>query len=432
MATLSSIDQAFSDPVRVSRPDRQTLVEVRAVGGVDAGRVWSLGMGTHTLGPTLDSAVVLRGGRGQRHGARLTVTADGTAWLAFAGRPAEEGAAQAEANGPRLRQLRPEAVESIPCTGRELRWPEGAELSLCGSVLNLVRPSAPKPPKAETDLARIEQTMLVERAVRCAEAPDPAALAVDATGRGTTVWQAKPTDQARLRLRLGSSEGPSRSDPAVGDPKSADAAFAGHWILPGLPHGVDLATAGLLGVCGEPGAARALARWLVVQAATRCSPENLSIRVFADPTSAGSWNWTGRLPHLAAQRGEQRPASYVATDPQVVGRGIGELIAEIESRGLTRQPEILAVFDRASMLRQVDGVIGVLSKGPEVGVYPICVDGDEEPVPECRAVVRCSPEELTLFRSSAARQGGIVPDLVAPAWCERVAVALAARGSATG
>ena len=429
MATLSYIDQAFSDPVRVSRPDRHTLVEVRAVGGVDAGRVWSLGMGTHTLGPTLDSAVVLRGGRGQRHGARLTVTADGTAWLAFPGRSAGD-AGQSEANGPRLRQVRPEAVESIPCAGRELRWPEGAELSLCGSVLNLVRPLAPKPPKAESDLARFEQTMLVERAVRCAQAPDPAALAVDAVGRGTAVWQAKPTDQARLRLRLGSSEGASRSDAAASDPNSADAAFAGRWMLPGLPHGVDLATAGAFGVAGEPGAARALARWLVVQAATRCSPEQLSIRVFADPTSAGSWNWTGRLPHLAAQRGDRAPASYVATDPQLVGRGIGELLAEIEPRGLTRQPEILAVFDRASMLRQVDGVIGILSKGPEVGVYPICVDGEQEPVPECRAVVRCSPEELTLIRSSAGRQGGIMPDLVAPAWCERVAVALAARGSA--
>jgi DNA segregation ATPase FtsK/SpoIIIE, S-DNA-T family len=167
-----------------------------------------------------------------------------------------------------------------------------------------------------------------------------------------------------------------------------------------------------------------------VQVAARCAPEHLSIRVFADPTSSGSWNWTGRLPHLAAQRGEQPPASYVASDPQVVGRGIGELVAEIESRGLSKRPEIIAVFDRASVLRQVDGVVGILSKGPEVGVYPICVGGEDEMVPESRSVVRCSPEELTLIRSSAGEQGGITPDLVSPAWCERVAAALAARGSA--
>ena len=430
MATLSFIDAAFSDPVRVSRPDRHTLVEVRAVGGMEAGRVWSLGMGTHTLGPALDSAVLLRGGHGPLHGARLTVTADGTAWLAFPG-PSADTAAQAADDGPRLRQLRPEGVESIPCGGRELRWPEGAELSLCGSVLSLARPSAPKPPKAESDLARIEQTMLLERAVRRAEAPDPAALAVDATGRGTTVWRVKPADVGRLRLRLGSSEGASRAEAAVSDPGSADAGLAGRWTLPGLPHGVDLASAGVLGVSGETGAARALARWLVVQAAARCSPKQLSIRVFADPSSADSWNWTGRLPHLAAQRGTKPPPSFVATDPQQVGRGIGELVAEIESRTTSRQPEILAVFDRASILRQVDGVAGILSRGPEVGVYPICLDADADLVPECRAVVRCSAEELTLLvRRNGDRQGGIVPDLVAMAWCERVAVAVAARGSA--
>jgi hypothetical protein len=424
MATLSFIDAAFCDPVRVSRPDRHTLVEVRAVGGIEAGRVWSLGMGTHTLGPALDSAVVLRGGRGGLHGAKLTVTADGTAWLAFPG-------PQSAPDGPRLRQLRPEAVESIACGGRELRWPEGAELSLCGSVLTLVRPKAPKSKRADSDLARIEQAMLLERAARCAEAPDPAALAVDAVGRGTTVWQAKPADEARLRLRLGSSEGASRAHAAVSNPGSADAVLAGRWILPGLPHGVDLNSAGVLGVCGEPGAARALARWLVVQATTRCAPENLSIRVFADPTSTDSWNWAGRLPHIAAQRGAQPPASYAATDPQHVGRGIGELVAEIESRSSFRQPEILAVFDRASILRQVDGVTGILAKGPEVGVYAICIDSEDKLVPECRALVRCSPDELTLIAlRETEQQGGIVPDLVAPTWCERVAVAVAARGSA--
>ena len=428
MPTLSFIDTAFADPVRVSRPDRHTLVEVRAVGGLEAGRVWSFGVGTHSLGPDPDSAVALRGGRGPLHGARLTVTADGTAWLAFPGPAADP--ARPEADGPRLRQVRPAAAESIACAGRELRWPEGAELSICGSVLTLMRPSV-KPPKAESDLARIEHTMLMERAVRCAEAPDPAALAVDAVGRGSTLWRAEPADPGRLRVRLGSSEGASHAQASVSDPESADADLAGHWILPGLPHGVDLAAAGVLGVCGQAGPARALVRWLVLQAAARCAPDHLGIRVFADPTSADGWNWTGRLPHLAGQRGEQPPAAYVATDPRRVGRGIGELAAEIEARGTDRGPEILAVFDRASLLRQVDGVAGILSRGPEVGVYPICLDGERELVPECRAVIRCSVEELKLIvRHDTEQLGGIVPDQVSPSWCERVAVALAARGSA--
>jgi hypothetical protein len=77
--------------------------------------------------------------------------------------------------------------------------------------------------------------------------------------------------------------------------------------------------------------------------------------------------------------------------------------AEIESRGVSKWSEIIAAFDRAGVLRQVDGVSGILNKGPEVGIYPIRFGGEEE----------------------------MVPDLVSPVRCERVALALAARGSAS-
>ena len=432
MTTLADLDAVFTDQVRVSRPDRHTLVELRAVGGVDAGRVWSLGMGTHTLGPAPDSAVVLRGGKGQQHGAWLTVTADGSAWLSFPGVAADVVPGQAP-DGPVLRSIRPKDTDSVHSGGREFRWPEGAELAICGSVLSLVRPAAPKPPKAESDLARIEQTMLVERAVRCAEVPDPAAVAVDALGSGALLWLRKRRDEGRLWLRVGSAEGLSRAKATVSDPAAEHAAqLAGRWILPGLPCGIDLAEGGVLGVCGEPAHARALTRWLITQAAARCPAEGLQIRVLADPSAASSWDWAGRLPHLAAQRGSEAPTSYVATEPGHVGRSIAELAAEVEHRVAAAHPEILVVLDRASVLRQIEGVVSILSKGPELGIYAICVDTADEIVPECRAVVRCSADELamTARRYAEPERGGITPDLVSPQWCERVAVAVAAHGSA--
>ena len=411
----------LSDPIWVRRRNRHSLVELRAVGGVGAGRIWSLGMGTHTLGPAPDSAVVLGGAPGPD--VRLTVTAGGEAWLA---------------GSPTLHTIRPTnstgtawAALDDPSGAGEFRWPEGAELSLQGTRLSLVR-TQPAATKAEpvTDLAKAERDLLLERVVRCAEVPDPAALAADAVGRKSALWRRRPGQKGRLWLRVGSAEGLSHAKHALAD-QSAE-----HWTLPGLPCGVDLAETGVLGVRGAPDVARALARWLLVQAATHCAPAELGIRVIADPSAGRSWDWVGRLPHLDASAASE---AYAAADPLRVGRSIGELAAEIAARvasGRTdkdRGKDILAVFDRASMLREVDGVAEILDKGPELGVYAICLDAADAIVPECRAEVRCSARDLALTarRHREQERGGITPDLVTVEWCERVADAVAAHGSAS-
>ena len=444
MTTSAELDavqtrQRHADPVLVSGPDRHTLVELRAVAGLDAGRIWSLGMGTHQLGSAPDSTVVLRGSSSPLHTARLTVTADGSVWLAFPATPMTPTSPTASPapEGPILRQLRPVGTEVVRCAGQQFRWPEGAELSIGASVLSLVRPGASKSPQAESDLARLEQMLLLERAARGAEGPDPAAVALDVVGSGASLWRRKPGDAGRLRLRIGSAEGVSRAAASVNDlPAEVAGRLAGRWILPGLPCDLDLAECGILGVGGDLGAARALARWLVVQAATRCAPGDLGIRVFADPHTSGAWDWVGRLPHLAAQRGDEAAESYVAAEPRRVGRMIAELAAEVEARSTGERssphPEILAVFDRASVLRRVEGVADILSKGSRYGVYVICLDAGEQFVPECRTVVRSSVGSLALTSQGQVTKqpGGITPDLVAPRWCARVAHALSAHDSA--
>jgi hypothetical protein len=428
------------------------LVELRAVGGLDAGRSWSLGMGTHSLGSAPESTILLRGSTNALHTARMTVTADSSVWLAFPTPSADgegDGAAEPTSEGPILRPLRPLGTEFLRCAGQQFRWPEGAQLSIGASVLSLQRPGAGKPPQPETALARVEQALLLERAARCAETPDPAALARDALGGGASLRRRRPGDVDRLRLRIGSAEGISRAEASANDlPADIVERMAGHWILPGLACGVDLAECGVLGLCGDLGAARALARWLIVQAATRCAPTDLSIRVFADPDTAGAWDWVGRLPHLAAQRGDAAAEAYAAGEPRRVGRTIAELAAVVEARSVGAQPsshpEILAVFDRASLLRRVEGVAQILGKGPRHGVYAICLDAGEpggqgaQLVPECRTVVRASLGSLavTAVPGQAAQQpggngsGSIVPDLVVPEWCARMARALSAPDSA--
>ena len=72
--------------------------------------------------------------------------------------------------------------------------------------------------------------------------------------------------------------------------------------------------------------------------------------------------------------------------------------------------------DRASVLRRVDGVLEILSRGPEYGIYALCVDSLGATVPECRIVLRCSADELVMKDRS-----GITPDLVGIEWCARLA-----------
>jgi len=428
-------DSVRSDAIRVRKPDRQTLVELRAVGGVDAGRVWALGIGTHTLGPALDSAVVLRGG-GRQRGAQLTITADGDAWVSLPSVLTGKGAPQPVADGTELRTIRPQDSRGTAWQlddAREFRWPEGAEFSIRGTVLRLVRHSSPATPKPDSEVARIEQSMLLEHALRCGEMPDAATLAMDVLGRGALIWRRKPDAKGRLLLRAGSSEGLSHAKATVSDPNAQDAGrLAGHWVLPGLPCGIDLAEFGVLGLAGAPEDSRGLARWLIIQAATHCDPRNVGIRVFADPSAGSSWDWAGWLPHLAAQRGSAAAGPYAVGDPLHMGGAIAELKAEIEARASSQCPEILVVFDRAGMFREVEGVIDILAKGPERGVYSICLDATvDDLVPECRAVAHCTAEDLTLTarRFPGQERNGITPDLVSAEWCERVAVALCAHGS---
>lgn len=432
---MAGIDSVRSNAIRVREPDRRTLVELCAVGGVDAGRVWALGMGTHTVGPDLDSAVVLRGG-GRQPGAEITVTADGEAWVSLPGASAGRGAPRAAADGPRLRTIRPRDSSGTAWLledAREFRWPDGAELSICGTALSLVRHAPPATPRPDSEVARIEQSMLFERTLRRAEMPDPATLAMDVLGRGALIWRRRPDAKGRLSLRVGSSEGLSQAKAATSDPDAADAGrLAGRWILPGLPCGVDPARFGVLGVSGTAEVSRGLARWLVIQAAVHCDPRNLGIRVFADPSAGSSWDWAGRLPHLAAQRGSDPADPRSVSDPARVGGAIADLRAQIEARAPSQCPEILVVFDRAGLLHEVKGVVDILAKGPERGVYAICLDAAvDELVPECQGVMRCSADELSLTarRYEGREWKGITPDLVSPEWCERLAAALSAHGS---
>jgi S-DNA-T family DNA segregation ATPase FtsK/SpoIIIE len=78
------------------------------------------------------------------------------------------------------------------------------------------------------------------------------------------------------------------------------------------------------------------------------------------------------------------------------------------------------------------GIVTLLRDGPRVGVNVLCLDDDERSLPEeCRAIIRCTNDGLTLHQSMAEDVRGIRADQVETAWADRIGRALAPVRDAT-
>ncbi|MDX2822289.1 FtsK/SpoIIIE domain-containing protein [Streptomyces ipomoeae] len=144
---------AMPQPHRV---DHAPVIELQVVGGPDAGRVYSLGLGTHGIGPLEDAAVPLEGRGMPGEGIRVTVRPDGSAIVELReGGPAklslpEPPEHRGRPNTPLLplaeqdeedEEPQEEAVaEAELPDGWEL-WPVGAELSVGEYLLRLAEPT---------------------------------------------------------------------------------------------------------------------------------------------------------------------------------------------------------------------------------------------------------------------------------------------------
>jgi len=282
-----------------------------------------------------------------------------------------------------------------------------------------------------------------DEAERRAMRLDPAEALLTATGPRRRLWERRITDDDTLHMRVGLADLPARIE-LVGAPDDA----ADEVRIPlarTVPVALHLTELGVLGLTGPRPASRALARWLVAQAAVLHSPRDLAIVVLStEPDAAEHWNWVRWLPHCAPHAGEECVA-LVGTDPDSVAHRVTELAIRITERRRTRQhapgllggaaagttPEvpynILVVLDGARALRRVPGMPHVLARGPEYGVYAICIDDEERLLPEeCAAVASwVSPDTLRLHGHDLEAIGPVLADQVSPAWAERVARALA-------
>ncbi|MFB7673995.1 FtsK/SpoIIIE domain-containing protein [Kitasatospora purpeofusca] len=281
-----------------------------------------------------------------------------------------------------------------------------------------------------------------ERRVRGVAGPDPATVALTATGPGGRLWERRRHDPDHLVLRIGTVDQPSVKE--VDDPARDENHRLVRWSIPDVPIGIEVAEFGVVGVAGTGPAVQALARWLVAQSAVLHSPRDLRIVVLSDRSRADGWAWVRWLPHLRPPGagsgpgggGGAGPVVAVGNDPESTANRISELVAQIQARrrvlgssmgkAMFNEPDVLVIADGARHLRDVPGMVQVLTEGPGVRVFSVCLDAQERLLPEeCGTVVLAAGHRLTVRRTGAPDLTDVRADLVDADWCEQVARALA-------
>ncbi|MFF3334054.1 FtsK/SpoIIIE domain-containing protein [Streptomyces sp. NPDC002888] len=275
-----------------------------------------------------------------------------------------------------------------------------------------------------------------EQRLRTESAPDPALAGLWAVGPGHRLWERRHGDPDHLALRIGTAE--QLSLLGIDDSAREENHTSVHWTIPGAPVSVDLEHCSVVGLAGETGPVQALARWMTAQAAVLHTPRDLRIVILTDKTSQESWEWACWLPHsrdgLPGSRGGA--VTLIGNDPETVANRVAELVSTLRTRqratestmskALLSEPDVLVVMDGARRLRDVPGVVSILKEGPAVRIFPLCLDHEERLLPEeCTAVVRYEDQRLTLRRTGQPDVPDIRPDLVEPAWCERLARGIA-------
>jgi S-DNA-T family DNA segregation ATPase FtsK/SpoIIIE len=326
--------------------------------------------------------------------------------------------------------------------------------------------------------ARIErdarEALDAERIARHEQCPDPAMVLAIASGPRRRLWERRRTDPDFLLLRVGTADLPSAVE--LTDPEQDEHRRTVVWSVQDAPVAIPLRERGVIGVAGPADTARAAGRWVVAQAATLHSPNDLRLYILTDSAGKAGWEWVRWLPHCrpaaaagggggggvggvgggggggvgGGGQGVASCAAQVGNDAESVATRIAELLAIIaeRQRALGQQAlgqqtlgqftrgdgreqvrfrtAIMVMLDGSRKLRSLPGVIQLLREGPDVGVYAVCLDTDERLLPaECQAVAVIGRNGLRVQQMMAATMPGGRPDHVSPSWSARVSRALA-------
>ncbi len=188
-----------------------------------------------------------------------------------------------------------------------------------------------------------------ERSRRADEIPDPAELLRRIEAPSTRLWERRPGHRDWLHLRVGVGSD-AWTPPIHGDrrsqPEEVRQVIADASRITDAPVLVDLDRGGVVGVVGPRHAALAVARSLVVQAATLHGPADLPALVMAAPDHAGHWDWAKWLPHVLDPGGSG--VRLVTTDHDAAEARCRALLEAAEARRAERGERIRADEHRGS------------------------------------------------------------------------------------
>ena len=165
------------------------------------------------------------------------------------------------------------------------------------------------------ELAEFEEGLAdateAERERRLNAHPDPPEIHRRVTLPSTTLWERRPDHDDFLVLRAGLGDVPVappvlESDRSTPPPDELKDLLREASTLRRAPVTVDLSGGGVVGIVGDRGAALALARSLVVQAAALHGPADVPVMVLARNGEETAWDWVKWLPHTRDSTGTAR------------------------------------------------------------------------------------------------------------------------------
>ncbi|GAA1866051.1 FtsK/SpoIIIE domain-containing protein [Myceligenerans crystallogenes] len=265
--------------------------------------------------------------------------------------------------------------------------------------------------------------------------PGAAELRIIATTPTRRLWERRETDADHLAVRLGLADATSQVE--VEDSAEPEHRRKSRATVQSVPVTVSLREAGVVGIAGPGAWPRRRARWIVGQLGVLQSPRDVQVYLLTGPEHVDQWAWAAWLPHVRPGLGQEAVA-LIGTTTETLSARVAEVNSLITQRRALAQsigggkvalgPQVVVVLDGARRLRALPGVVAILRDGPAVGVSVVCLDGDEQLLPEeCTVVAQVRADGgLMLRRQDADDLRAVTPDEVADDWFEPVARAVAA------
>lgn len=260
------------------------------------------------------------------------------------------------------------------------RWEEAKSGKKAqGKELELFRADA-----AESVTASSEAALLSHRRRHEAQ-PDARTVLDRVETLHPSLWERRADDKDALTLRVGTADQPTLLDIAGGPATEDSRDFAVELLAHmeslrtdiGVPFTVDLSVTPVVGVVGNTATVADTLRWMVAQAVTQNSPNDLALCVVAPGSQ--EWGWTRWLPHARTLRTDAAHGRTVATDDQDARGLVAAIEALVAEREIIRSkkigqesvadvlPRVLLVVPDGRSVSEAS-LTGVLERGSALGV----------------------------------------------------------------